>query len=117
MRSPLKSPGVPSTREAGNASLIGGASNRPMSAGSTDNSFLVTTAPPDFSSLQYQLVGILHMARNGDYYMKLVSHSLHDPNTVLGERLRLILESRRLSPLKHTYKYGVGISVQIVSEA
>ena len=55
MRSAFRSPGVPSIRETGTASLIGGASNRPMSAGSTDNSFLNTRASSDFSNLQYQL--------------------------------------------------------------
>ena len=59
MRSAFRSLSVPLTREEGMASLIGGASNRPMSAGSTDNSFLYTTAPSDLSNLQYQLGVIL----------------------------------------------------------
>ena len=33
MRSAFRSPGVPSTSEAGTASLVGGPSNRPMRAG------------------------------------------------------------------------------------
>ena len=73
MRSVFRSLGVPATKEAGNASLIGGASNRPMSAGSTDNSFLSTSAPSDFSNLQYQLVVILDRGRNGGNYMNLVA--------------------------------------------
>src|SRR5580704_16021710 len=73
MRSAFRSPGVPSTKEAGMASLVGGASNRPMCAGSTDNSFLNTNAPL-FSSLQYQLVGMVYRARNCGNYMKLVEH-------------------------------------------
>src|SRR5277367_3596223 len=41
MRSALRSPGVPSTREAGTASLVGGPSNRPMRAGFAENNFLI----------------------------------------------------------------------------
>src|ERR1700690_180486 len=45
MRSAFRSPGVPSTREAGTASLVGGPSNRPMRAGFAENSFLVIAVP------------------------------------------------------------------------
>src|SRR6266481_7548496 len=45
MRSDFKLPGVPSTREAGTASLVGGPSNRPMCAGFAENSFLIIAAP------------------------------------------------------------------------
>src|SRR5580698_8096417 len=55
MRSAFRSPGVPSIRETGTASLIGGASNRPMRAGFAESSLLDTTAPSHFSDLQYQL--------------------------------------------------------------
>lgn len=41
MRSAFRSFGVPSIRELGTASLIGGPSNRPMRAGFAENSFLV----------------------------------------------------------------------------
>src|ERR1700740_662946 len=49
MRSAFKSPGVPWTREAGTASLVGGGalcgggSNRPIRAGFAENSFLIIT--------------------------------------------------------------------------
>lgn len=45
MRAALRSPGVPSTSEAGTASLMAGPSNRPMRAGFAENSFLVTAVP------------------------------------------------------------------------
>jgi hypothetical protein len=45
MRSAFRSPGVPSAGEAGTASLVGGPSNRPMRAGSAENSFLVNAGP------------------------------------------------------------------------
>jgi hypothetical protein len=45
MRSAFRSPGVPSTREAGTASLVGGPSNRPMRAGFAENSFLINAGP------------------------------------------------------------------------
>src|SRR6266446_2623695 len=46
MRSAFRSPGVPSTREAGTASHVGGPSNRPMRAGFAENSFLINATPP-----------------------------------------------------------------------
>jgi hypothetical protein len=45
MRAAFRSPGVPSTSEAGTASLIAGPSNRPMRAGFAENSFLVNAVP------------------------------------------------------------------------
>src|SRR6266853_2608089 len=45
MRSAFRSPGVPSTREAGTASLVGRPSNRPMRAGFAENSFLINAGP------------------------------------------------------------------------
>src|SRR4029077_10365008 len=45
MRSAFRSPGVPPTREAETASHFGDASNRPMRAGFTENSFLINAAP------------------------------------------------------------------------
>ena len=52
MRSAFRSPGVPSTREAGTASLVGGPSNRPMRAGFAENSFLIIVAPSYTSARQ-----------------------------------------------------------------
>jgi hypothetical protein len=40
---------------------------------------------------------MLEAARDGDNYMKLVSHSSHDVNRVLGGRLRLILDQRQIA--------------------
>jgi len=45
MRSDFSLLGVPSTREGGNASLVGGPSNRPMCAGFADSSFLIVAEP------------------------------------------------------------------------
>src|SRR6267154_2386724 len=52
MRSAFRSPGVPSTREAGTASLVGGPSNRPIRAGFAENSFLIMAVP---STLLFKL--------------------------------------------------------------
>ena len=49
MRSAFRSPGVPSTREAGTASLVGGPSNRPIRAGFAENSFLIMAVPSNTS--------------------------------------------------------------------
>ena len=45
MRSAFRSAGVPSTRDAGKASSIGGPSNRPMRSGFAENSFLAKVRP------------------------------------------------------------------------
>src|SRR5271154_3327719 len=45
MRSAFRSPGVPSTKDAGKASPIGGPSNRPMRSGFAENSFLANAGP------------------------------------------------------------------------
>src|SRR6266702_7163320 len=44
MRSAFRSDGVPSTMEAGRASLVGALSNRPMRAGFGENNFLTNAA-------------------------------------------------------------------------
>src|SRR5260370_35480683 len=46
MRSAFRSPGVPSTKEAGSAALGGGPPDRPNGAGGGGQSFLIISTPP-----------------------------------------------------------------------
>src|ERR1700722_20103615 len=53
MRSAFRSVGVPSTRDAGKASSIGGPSNRPMRSGFAENSFLANVRPVFVPATEY----------------------------------------------------------------
>src|SRR6266446_3906920 len=73
MRSAFRSPGVPSTREAGTASLVGGPSNRPMRAGFAENSFLINAAPP----LSLVLNGVAQDTHPLDFHLEDIA-GLHE---------------------------------------
>src|ERR1700677_4716168 len=129
MRSAFRSPGVPSTREAGTASLVGGPSNRPMRAGFAESNFLIMAVPSTvlFTFHSVEKEGSLDCLPSSLYLPRgrtLVTDGLHDLShlhriarrdfleryrQLIGRDTGEVLEHRP-QLLQHLGLFGVGMA-------